>query len=174
MRLGSWGLAGAARHHLLRPRHPRRPRCTTTTTTHCPALCSDPADWVPRRRSGASGAQLARAAWTLFVVYSVLLWILQKGKRKKKKAQKLLNKTKHPGPTPLSSERRKAAERLCRPSPGREQRKIQNAPTHSGRPVPTACSLSPSPRRPPPLPLGCSGPDPGSGLPTAKGNAVRG
>lgn len=43
--------------------------------------------------------------------------------KRKKKKQKLLNKTKQPRTEPLSGERRRAAERLCRPSPGREQRR---------------------------------------------------
>lgn len=172
MRLGSWGLAEAARRHPLRPRHPRRPRYTTTITTHYPAPCSDPADWVPRRRSGASGAQPARAAWTLFVVYSVAL-DFTKRKKEKKKSPETFKQNQTPGTDPSLWRAAKGGREAVLPEPRERAAKIQNAPTHSGRPAPTACSLSPSPRRPPPLPPGCSGPDPGSGLPTAKGNAVR-
>lgn len=82
--------------------------------------------------------------------------------KKKKKAQKLLNRTKHsppPGPTsPLRPRLRRAAkgaqEGRLGParSPGESREDPEGASSLRAPPPPTACSLSPSPRRPPPLP----------------------
>ncbi|KAG3282794.1 hypothetical protein H1C71_033387, partial [Ictidomys tridecemlineatus] len=75
--------------------------------------------------------------------------------------------------TTLSGKRRRRPVGCVARAPEKEA-KIQNAPTHPGHP---ARRLLPAPipsTTPAPAPPGCSGPDPGSGLPTATGNAVRG
>lgn len=138
-----------------RPHHPRRLRCTTTTITHCPAPCSDPAG-----RSPAS-ARLGAARPVLFLFGCFGFYKKPRNFRTKPNTR-----------TNLSGERRRRRIGCVARAPEerREDPDRVNSPRASGPPpAPYPHSLD-DPR---PCPPGCSGPDPGSGLPTATGNAVR-